>query len=181
MQSCKAMKQSYIPIFIVLMMTVTGCDFFRKVAGRPTSDVIEMKRLEMMWDLEEKAAREKAYKDSVAKVQQAMKDSVEALEYIAQCRVSVIAPQKLGGILTKDLTSGYYVILGSFKSGANAQALLRKVQGAGDYSPMLISFRSGMMAVAACPSDKVQDAVANIKELKKWDFCPPDAWILKNE
>lgn len=181
MQLCKAMKHSYIPIFIVLMLTVTGCDFFRKVAGRPTSDEIEMKRLEMIWDLEEKAAREKAYKDSVAKVQQALKDSVAALDYLQQSRVSVITPQKLGGMHANDLKSGYYVVLGSFKSGANAQALLRKVKAAGDYAPVLVAFRNGMVAVAAYPSDKVQDAVAHLKELKTKDFCPPDAWILKNE
>lgn len=181
MQLCKAMKQSYILIFLTVMLTVTGCDFFRKVAGRPTSEEIEMKRLEMMWDLEEKAAKEKAYKDSVAKAQQALKDSAAALDYLQQNRVSVITPQKLGGMFTKDLKSGYYVVLGSFKSGANAQALLYKVRAAGNYSPVLVTFRNGMVAVAAYPSDKVQDAVAHLKELKTQDFCPPDAWILKNE
>jgi len=39
----------------------------------------------------------------------------------------------------------------------------------------------GMVAVAACPSDKVQDAVAALKQLRTQPFCPPDAWILKNE
>ena len=173
--------KEYILIFLTVMLTVTGCDFFRKVAGRPTSEDIEMKRLEMMWDLEEKAAKEKAYKDSVAKAQQALKDSAAALDYLQQNRVSVITPQKLGGMLTKDLKSGYYVVLGSFKSGANAQALLYKVRAAGNYSPVLVTFRNGMVAVAAYPSDKVQDAVAHLKELKTQDFCPPDAWILKNE
>lgn len=181
MQFWNDMKRSYILIFTVVMLTVTGCDFFRRVAGRPTSDVIEMKRLEMIWDMEEKAAREKAYKDSVARVEKALKDSVEACEYIKQNRVSVIMPQKLGGMYTKDLEAAYYIVTGSFRSRYNADAFLRRVNAAGDFSPVLITFRNGMVAVAACPSDKVQDAVAALKQLRTQPFCPPDAWILKNE
>lgn len=173
------MKRSYVLIFLFVMLTVTGCDFFRRVAGRPTSDVIEMKRLEMIWDMEEKAAKEKAYKDSVGRIEQAMKDSVSACGYIEQNRISVIEPQKLGGIYTKDLCSGYYVVMGSFKSRYNADAFFKKVKATGDYSPVYITFRNGMVAVAACHSMKVQDVVASLKELKKQPFCPPDAWILK--
>ena len=164
---------------MLVMLTVTGCDFFRRVAGRPTSDVIEMKRLEMEWDLEEKAAKEKAYKDSVERVQRALRDSVAACEYIAQNRVNVIVPQKLGGLQTKDLAPGYYVVLGSFKARYNADALLRKVKAAGDYSPVPIAFRNGMVAVAACHAEKVQDVVASLKAVSTQPFCPPDAWILK--
>ena len=173
------MRRSYILIFMLVMLTVTGCDFFRRVAGRPTSDVIEMKRLEMEWDLEEKAAKEKAYRDSVERVQKAQKDSVDACEYIAQNKVSVIVPQKLGGLQTMDLPSGYYVVLGSFKARYNADALVRKVKAVGDYSPVLIVFRNGMIAVAACHAEKVQDVVASLRKLKTQPFCPPDAWILK--
>ena len=175
----KGMKRSCILIFVLVMFTVTGCDFFRRVAGRPTSDVIEMKRLEMEWDLEEKAAKEKAFKDSVERVQKDLKDSLAACEYIAQNKISVIVPQKLGGLQANDISSGYYVVLGSFKARYNADALVRKVRETGEYAPVMIAFRSGMVAVAACHSDKVQEAVASLRKLKTQPFCPPDAWILK--
>ena len=42
------MKQSYILLGLAVMMTVTGCDFFRKIAGRPTSEYIEEKKLEIL-------------------------------------------------------------------------------------------------------------------------------------
>lgn len=173
------MKRSYVLIFLMVMLTVTGCDFFRRVAGRPTSDVIEMKRLEMIWDMEEKAAKEKAYKDSVERVERALRDSVAAVEYIEQNGVSVIQPQKLGGIYTDNHQQGYYVVIGSFRARYNADACLKTVKNAGEYHPVLIAFRNGMVAVAACHSDKVQDVVASLKELKTQPFCPPDAWILK--
>ena len=42
------MKKTYILLALVVMSTVTGCDFFRKLAGRPTSEEIESKRLEII-------------------------------------------------------------------------------------------------------------------------------------
>jgi hypothetical protein len=38
-----------------------------------------------------------------------------------------------------------------------------------------------MIAVAACPSDGIQNAVSGLKELKAHEVCPADAWILKIE
>jgi hypothetical protein len=38
-----------------------------------------------------------------------------------------------------------------------------------------------MVAVAACPSDRIQNVVWGLKELRTNDVCPADAWILKCE
>ena len=76
------MKKSYILLFAAVVLTVTGCDFFRKLAGRPTSDVIEVKRQEMVADLDAKAAREKAVQDSLDLVARNEADSVDALSFL---------------------------------------------------------------------------------------------------
>ncbi len=60
----KCMKQSYILLALAVMMTVTGCDFFRRLAGRPTSEYIEEKKLEIL-RAEEAAARERDRKSVV--------------------------------------------------------------------------------------------------------------------
>ena len=42
------MKKLMLLVLMVSMTVVTGCDFFRKLAGRPTSEDIEQKRIEIM-------------------------------------------------------------------------------------------------------------------------------------
>ena len=49
------MKKSYILVLLLVMLTVTGCDFFRKVAGRPTTEDIEAKKVEIARVEREKA------------------------------------------------------------------------------------------------------------------------------
>ena len=77
----KCMKQSYILLALAVMMTVTGCDFFRRLAGRPTSEYIEEKKLEIL-RAEEAAARERL--DSLQQEQQAVRDSIAALDSLKQ-------------------------------------------------------------------------------------------------
>ena len=59
------MKKNILPALLALMLVVTGCDFFRMVAGRPTSKDIEKKRIEIM-KAEEAALQ--ARLDSIAAV-----------------------------------------------------------------------------------------------------------------
>jgi hypothetical protein len=181
------MKKNILPALLALMLVVTGCDFFRMVAGRPTSKDIEKKRIEIM-KAEEAALQ--ARLDSIAAVeaekQKILQDSVEALTYIAENRVNLHDVARLGGIQKDELTDSsqgtrYRVILGSFKDRGNAEKLLHKVSEAGDFCPHLIVLRSGMVAVAACPSDRIQNAVWGLKELRTHEVCPADAWILKCE
>ena len=181
------MKKYILPALLALMLVVTGFDFFRMVAGRPTSKDIEKKRIEIM-KAEEAALQ--ARLDSIAAVeaekQKVIQDSVEALTYIAENRVNLHDVARLGGIQKDELTDSsqgtrYRVILGSFKDRGNAEKLLHKVSEAGDFWPHLIVLRSGMVAVAACPSDRIQNVVWGLKELKTNDVCPADAWILKCE
>ena len=180
-----AMKKSYILLLAAVMMTVTGCDFFRRLAGRPTSDVIEEKRQEMVADMEAKAARKKAVEDSLALVAKNAADSVEACQYIKQNNVRVYSSSALGGVVKDGLDSEssgrYRVIVGSFKDNGNAHKKLREVQAAGEFAPHFIRMRNGMIAVAACPVDQIQNVLAGFKELQSAGVCPKDGWILKIE
>ena len=181
------MKKSCILLAVVSLLCLTGCDFMRKLAGRPTSEDVELKRVEL---LRAEEAALQARLDSIAAVeaekQNVIQDSVEALTYIAENRVNLHDVARLGGIQKDELTDSsqgtrYRVILGSFKDRGNAEKLLHKVSEAGDFWPHLIVLRSGMVAVAACPSDRIQNVVWGLKELKTNDVCPADAWILKCE
>lgn len=168
------------------MLLFTGCDFFRMVAGRPTGKDIENKRQEIAMA---QAAAEKARLDSIARVEmerkQAVQDSLDALNYIAENNVVVYTVARLGGIAEDKLPEGhgsrYRIVLGSFREYANAAELGRKVNEAGDFMPHMIHLRNGMIAVGTCPSDDVAGAVAGLRKLKEHPVCPKDAWILKVE
>ena len=181
-----AMKKSYILLFAAVMMTVTGCDFFRKLAGRPTSDVIEVKRQEMIADLEAKAARQKAVEDSLELVAKNEADSIEACRYIKENGVRLYTSSSLGGIVEdgvwpQDDGFRYRVIVGSFRDKVNAQKKLEEVGEAGDFAPHFIRMRNGMIAVGTCPVNKIHYALAGFNELRRLGACPDDAWILMIE
>lgn len=183
----RIMKRSILFLILSMSLAVTGCDFFRMVAGRPVSKDIERKRIEIM-EAEEAALQ--ARLDSIAKVEaeakKAVQDSIDALEYIAAGKITLHDISRLGGLGKDELTdtdSGtrYRVMLGSFRDRGNAEKLMGKVGEAGDFRAHLIILRNGMIAVAACPSDRIQDAVDGLKELREHSVCPADAWILKIE
>lgn len=173
------MKRSYIFLAIAVMLTVTGCDFFRKLAGRPTSEDIESMRLELL-RAEEAAVQSRI--DSLRNAEQMMiRDSLNALDSIRQQGGSIRNPAALGGLFATKLEARYYIILGSFGVRANAEALFDKVKAAG-YKPALISYGKGnLIAVGVSPVNKITDAHRELKKVKKEPFCPADAWILVNE
>lgn len=185
------MKKSYILLFAAVVLTVTGCDFFRKLAGRPTSDVIEVKRQEMVADLEAKAAREKAIQDSLDLIAKHEADSVEAWRFIEENDVRIYPASDLGGILEDGLKefsyyegTRYRIIVGSFKDKANADKMVAKVWEAGEAIDLWahqIRMRNGMIAVAVRPTNRIQSAIWGIDDLKNCGICPPDVWILKTE
>ena len=39
------MRKSYILLALTALLMITGCDFMRKLAGRPTSEDIENKKI----------------------------------------------------------------------------------------------------------------------------------------
>ena len=188
------MKKSYILLAIVVMMTITGCDFFRKLAGRPTSAEIEVKRQEMVADLEAKAARQKAIEDSLALVARNEADSIEACRYIQENKIRIYTAASLGGIAYDeyeemvvdpplDVTfdgGNYRVIVGSFKEKRNADRKRTEIGMVRDeFWAHHVVFRNGMIAVATEPHDQIQGAVSGIHSLKGCGVCPEDVWILK--
>ena len=151
-----------ILMLMVALPLFTGCDFFRKLAGRPTSEDIENKRIAIM------RAEEAAH--------QARQDSI----MMEQQKSNIIKTDSLGGLLETELDARYYIIVGSFRSKANAESLLATAATNG-YAPTLISFKNGLIAVGVGSSDNIKDAFASLNKVRTEKFCPADAWILVNE
>ena len=178
------MKRLTLSVVMVSVFLCTGCDFFRTLAGRPTSKDIDAKQVSALLaqNAELMAANEslEAKYNIILNELQSVKDSLNALDSISQYGGTVLNPTTLGGLFSTKLEARYYVIIGAFKYRSNAESLLKKVQMKG-YKPALISFRNGRMAVGLCPSNNIKDAFEGLKKVKQESFCPSDVWVLLNE
>ena len=139
--------------FLLLMITLlfaTGCDFLRKIAGRPTSFELEERRLEIL-RIEE--AEQQARLDSLKRVQKMMLDSIARLDSLAvldsirQVGGSVLNPSSLGGLFSTKLEARYYVIVGAFRSRENAERMHKKVEGKGYATPSLNWANTGTLQI----------------------------------
>lgn len=157
-----------------------GCDALRSLAGRPTSEDIEMMRFELQF----REARETARQDSLEMVRKHVKDSLAAeaaRDSLKQMRGLLREPARLGGYSSSFVPEfGYAAVLGSFKDRANAERFMQRIQEAG-FKAVLIPFRNGMTSVGACPSDNPAEFLELIGRLKADPVCPEDFWILVNE
>lgn len=176
------MKKTLIPILLAVALAVSSCDFFRFVAGRPTSAEIETVMLEM--EIQKKAleeARQKAFQDSIAMVRKIEEDSLAALDTIKARDIRRYSIAGFGGVKGEALPQRYYIAVGSFKTEDNARKFMVKVAEFG-YSPQMVCFaRSGLYTVLICPSQRLSDCVASLLKARSFSFCPADAWVLVNE
>ena len=164
-------------MMLASLFAVTGCDFFRTLAGRPTSADIHEKKIQMQIAQQ---AIEQARLDSIRREQKIALDSLNALDSIKQYGGTILNPSKLGGLFATKLEARYHVIIGAFSLRSNAEALLVKTSKLG-YQPLLISFNNGLIAVGLCPTNNIVDAKEALKKVKAESFCPKDVWLLLNE
>lgn len=174
------MKKTLI-FALAAVLLVTGCDFVRTVAGRPTSAQLDEIRNERMAAEE---ARHQARLDSMARAEKAMAETLAAreaqlLDSLTQAKGTVLNPSKLGGLYTTKLESKYYIVVGAFRTRSYAERKLTQCNQAG-YTATIISFRNGLLAVAICPSDNLEETLKTLKKLRGTEVCPQDGWILMN-
>lgn len=162
---------------VLLLQSLSGCDMFRRMGGRPTAADLERLKLEKL--AAEEAASQRRI-DSLARVQAEKEDSIAILDSLAQMKGTILNPSEMGGLFTTRLDSKYYIVVGSFRSRHNAETLFEEVSGKG-YVPILVNFRNGFNAVAISPSNNLRSVFNSLKRVKEESFCPADVWILVNE
>ncbi|MBR1927701.1 MAG: SPOR domain-containing protein [Bacteroidales bacterium] len=168
------------------MMLATGCDFFRMLAGRPTSEDIEAKREEILrFALQQ--AQGRPQDDSVVvsgraddgqRPYQASAGQSEATEATGQSdvRTEAAGPVRQVGGKTGE-KKRFYVILGAFSSKDNALKYAERIEAYG-YEPEFFGFTEGRTAVGVGGTDDQEEAKAFMRDLKRQDFCPEGVWIL---
>lgn len=147
----------FVVVSLSVVFLATGCDFFRTLAGRPTSSEIEATR-EVIKLKTAPPPAPVAVKDTVTESPEVSKETV------------AIVPQVDG-------KKRYYIVMASFSSAANASKYAERLSAKG-YKPELFGFKGGFTGVGICGTDDEAEAKSYLKEVKRQDFCPDGVWIL---
>ena len=156
---------TFIPLLLVVALAVSGCDFFRVLAGRPTSKEIEAKR--EIISRQGVAAQTDTVKEVSAPVDEAS-SAVEEKETAAEGTAPAVAT---------DGKKRFYVVIASFSNPDNARKSLARMADRG-YQGELLSLKGGFTGVGICGTDDEQEAKESLKQVKRQDFCPPGIWII---
>lgn len=178
------MKKMTLVIASVLLLTlVSGCDFFRSLAGRPTSRDIESKRARLELAASREAARldslERARLDSVARERQAVADSLHAVDTLTHIGKLHKASSYVN-IPQSRLRSRYAVVVGVFSSEANAARLSERYKAQG-FESYVLKYHSTLCAVLVNPCNSIAEALRAYRRVRSLPDSSKETWILSNE
>lgn len=170
--------------FALALLLPGGCDFFRSIAGRPTSSELQSKQAALaLREAEEREAeaREKYLRDSLAAVERHRLDSVSAEDFFKEARVPRQRAASFPGLRTDGFPQRYCVILAGFSQPQNAERFSATLKEAG-YTPVILRYVRGERSMVGIdPTDDPAALRASYEKVRAEKFCPRDAWILVNE
>lgn len=190
-------KAITIAVLAVSVCVLGGCDFFRVLAGRPTSREIEAKRKTILaLDTDSLAQQQPSAEPALTVLENLPatepatepKTEPETAPKVEPKTPSVTQPKAKATLHARspELFAGsrpeyrYYVMIGTFGSRDNAVRQAAKAEKAG-YETALLPFKTGLTAVGVCPTNDLDAANASFEKLRSEAFFPKDAWILNIE
>lgn len=173
-------KVLVIGAIAALMLLASGCDAFRKMAGRPTSEDIELKR-----DLVEAAQlaqqlAEKARQDSIEASRKHIADSLAANQAMIDSGLPVKTAKQVSAAAKARMGHRYRIIIGAFANADNARRMQKQAEESG-VEAELIPYISGITAVGVGPSDDLASLYGPYTLIKDQPFFPKAAWIMDIE
>mgnify|MGYP004646744377 CR=1 FL=1 len=193
------MKKIFAAISLsVLVLSVSSCDLFRSLAGRPTSaelkSVIEKQQSsaqQMQAITEEPAIAEEpaeTTQQATIKEQTAPEETIavastqaEKEEYTMvkrEGRMSVpLAYTHTNSTLKATPEHSYYIIVGTYRQKPTLNKMIKDAHDAG-YETFLLEYSNGLTSVGLMPCDNLGEAIDAYAKVSKEDFCPKDACIL---
>lgn len=172
----KGLRITLLLICAVAVFSAGGCDSFRRLAGRPTSEDIAAKRALIA---EEEQAHQ-ARLDSLKKVEKALADSLELVDRIRNSNEKFLPLSSLRGAKACDVPNRYCIVVGAFSLPENAARFARKYEKAG-YDCFTIPYGNHFTAVAICGTDSLARIWDSLQAFKQDGLCPSGVWILVNE
>lgn len=181
------MKKIFAAISLsVLVLSVSSCDLFRSLAGRPTSaelkSAIEKQQSsarQMQAITEEPAitTEQTAPEETIAVASsQAKKEEYTMVK--REGRMSVpLAYTHTNSTLKATPEHSYYIIVGTYRQKPTLNKMIKDAHDAG-YETFLLEYSNGLTSVGLMPCDNLGEAIDAYAKVSKEDFCPKDACIL---
>lgn len=164
-------------MLLCVLPALSGCDFLRKAAGRPTSADIEIKRQQIV--LAEQRRRE--VEDSLAREeclrQQRLTDSLAVMDSLAKAGCLIRNQSETGRIVGKTLSARYWLVTGAFRKPENARRRCERMEASG-FTCEIVSFGSGLDVVLAAPNNTLRGIYGDYRRYVESEFKTPDVWIL---
>lgn len=200
------MKRIFAAISLsVLVLSVSSCDLFRSLAGRPTSaelkSAIEKQQssAQQMQAITEEPAETTQQatiteEPAITAEQAAIKEQTAPEETIAvastqaekeeytmvkrEGRMSVpLAYTHTNSTLKATPEHSYYIIVGTYRQKPTLNKMIKDAHDAG-YETFLLEYSNGLTSVGLMPCDNLGEAIDAYAKVSKEDFCPKDACIL---
>lgn len=182
------MKKIFAAISLsVLVLSVSSCDLFRSLAGRPTSaelkSAIEKQQSsaqQMQAITEEPAitAEEAAAPEETIAVASTQAEKEEYTMVKREGRMSVpLAYTHTNSTLKATPEHSYYIIVGTYRQKPTLNKMIKDAHDAG-YETFLLEYSNGLTSVGLMPCDNLGEAIDAYAKVSKEDFCPKDACIL---
>ena len=181
------MKKIFAAISLsVLVLSVSSCDLFRSLAGRPTSaelkSAIEKQQSsarQMQAITEEPAitTEQTAPEETIAVASpQAKKEEYTMVK--REGRMSVpLAYTHTNSTLKATPEHSYYITVGTYRQRPTLNKMIKDAHDAG-YETFLLEYSNGLTSVGLMPCDNLGEAIDAYAKVSKEDFCPKDACIL---
>ena len=182
------MKKIFAAISLsVLVLSVSSCDLFRSLAGRPTSaelkSAIEKQQssAQQMQDITEEpaiTAEEAATPEETIAVASTQAEKEEYTMVKREGRMSVpLAYTHTNSTLKATPEHSYYIIVGTYRQKPTLNKMIKDAHDAG-YETFLLEYSNGLTSVGLMPCDNLGEAIDAYAKVSKEDFCPKDACIL---
>lgn len=182
------MKKIFAAISLsVLVLSVSSCDLFRSLAGRPTSaelkSVIEKQQnateTEKQTITEEPAiTTEQTDPEETIAVASTQAEKEEYTMVKREGRMSVpLAYTHTNSTLKATPEHSYYIIVGTYRQKPTLNKMIKDAHDAG-YETFLLEYSNGLTSVGLMPCDNLGEAIDAYAKVSKEDFCPKDACIL---
>ena len=188
------MKKIFAAISLsVLVLSVSSCDLFRSLAGRPTSAELKsaIEKQQNAAETEKQTITEEpaeTTQQATIKEQTAPEETIAVAstkakkeEYTMvkrEGRMSVpLAYTHTNSTLKATPEHSYYIIVGTYRQKPTLNKMIKDAHDAG-YETFLLEYSNGLTSVGLMPCDNLGEAIDAYAKVSKEDFCPEDACIL---
>lgn len=188
------MKKIFAAISLsVLVLSVSSCDLFRSLAGRPTSaelksaierqqNAAETKKQtiteEPAGTTQQAAIKEQTAPEETIAVPSTQAEKEEYTMVKREGRMSVpLAYTHTNSTLKATPEHSYYIIVGTYRQKPTLNKMIKDAHDAG-YETFLLEYSNGLTSVGLMPCDNLGEAIDAYAKVSKEDFCPKDACIL---